>query len=751
MRICGFRHNVSTEHILKGSWTPFRPEYYPFADVDELCNPCYRWRFLELIRGNFPHWGFVLRNLYNNNEEFPGYYYVASRFKDFAVTIMRQISRSSHPDSIIRSIRNPAVLLDSMIGDAEADEFDIFTINLIGLWLERLNSDGIMEHYLSSENTLFNIQVLNENFDVYRHDRTRITLTQMRQSGIGRDQQSPQETFSWRGTMVLYGTIPIIHLENEEIRVPVPIADNFFDPPLDLTDDLNTPEGLRLFFIIKEFHKMWILRESLAQLVENQSLPIELFDAFRNRIFSSVVDLNSYNFRDFNIILDTIDHSIIMDPQTTFRNETGQAAIIFDLLYQSYPGIVNSFQGFDPCPFRIGQDPNVRYNCPMQGNVGCGMSDRRIENLQFPRDRVETNVYKFLRLLRDETVFSHEVLYKLVRLYPERLFDLNQHSTFWIGNIYQDDNQRWIFRSTMPPQWTLPEISDKKYEICLISPLCYEKGYTITFDDRINDNEFVITPHVLKNPWVQDNPFNLAQLNAETFIHCLIGQFSVEENIYNIKRQKRQLVQSLCPICFYPRMNGKKKECHIGIESSVRNISFITGHFYDTDYKGNPLNWFGKLLKNISTQPFKYSHELFKLILEEKILQSEWNLNKIMYATMVPTTNQQMENLFSEISNNIGIRWFTPDKIFLRKELRSHYKSRKQYVANKYFLKKIVSDNLLKLEKDETILIFDDIFHQGFTFGRIIELLHKFYFDKFKLVTIARTVPKSFLKTFYLP
>ena len=48
-------------------------------------------------------------------------------------------------------------------------------------------------------------------------------------------------------------------------------------------------------------------------------------------------------------------------------------------------------------------------------------------------------------------------------------------------------------------------------------------------------------------------------------------------------------------------------------------------------------------------------------------------------------------------------------------------------------------------------LIFDDILHQGFTFGRITELLDNLSFKEFRLVTVARTVPKSFLKTFYFP
>lgn len=208
--------------------------------------------------------------------------------------------------------------------------------------------------------------------------------------------------------------------------------------------------------------------------------------------------------------------------------------------------------------------------------------------------------------------------------------------------------------------------------------------------------------------------------------------------------------KSLCPICFYPESKNKKKECHIGIQDLEGKFSFITGHFYETDYKGIPLNWFGKLLKDISTQPFKHSHELISLILQKTIINSIWNINEIQYATMVPTTNQQMEILFSEISKNLKLQWIPFNKIFMRKELVDHYKDRKDYVNNKYFLEKNADVYLDNLERINSILIFDDIFHQGYTFRCIIELLQN-WFDEFRLVTIARTVPKTFLKAFYFP
>jgi len=209
--------------------------------------------------------------------------------------------------------------------------------------------------------------------------------------------------------------------------------------------------------------------------------------------------------------------------------------------------------------------------------------------------------------------------------------------------------------------------------------------------------------------------------------------------------------KSICPVCFYPNVSDKPKECHSGIESLESKISFITGHFYETDYEGNPLNWFGDILRKISLQPFKHSHEILKLILEEKISNSDWQIEDIIYATMVPTTNLQMINLFSEISQNINLTWIPYNKLFEKKTSTTFYKDRKEYVNNKYFLLEESVDLLEQIEKDSSLLIFDDVFHQGYTLGRIIELLSKSNFIKFKLVTIARTVPKSFLNIFQFP
>lgn len=543
MTYCEF-NRTSTENIITGSWSPFAPDYHPFADVDEFCSPCYRWRFLQLIRGSFPRWEAMLRNPRDVTADFPQYYKVSSCYKDFATIIMRALSRSLHPDNIIRSLGQSGNIIDEIRGNTDIQPFHIFAMDLVVTWLQRLENEHVLDSYISNENTLYNLMIINENFDLFRNDNSIIQLETRRQAGVGVVNQRTPQTFYWRGPISIYGAIPIINLETQQIRVPVPVADNFFDPPVDLSDQMS-PEGIKLFFITKEFHKMWILRESLSQLLDHQILRMTLQDGLGNNIFNSFLNIDGYNFRDFEIIVDTIDHSISMDPNLSFRDETGHAAIIFDLLYRPYPNLVNSFQDIDPCPIQLGQDPARSYRCPLGGTQGCHMGDRRITRLQFPRDRIERNVYRFLRLLRDEAVFEHEVLYKITRLHPERLDELNQFSYFWIGELYQDNMQRWIFRLNIPQYWIPPQITRKRYDVSLISPVCFELGYKISFISRLNQNEFEVLPivsstHSKMNPWMQVSPFNTSNP-----IQCIIGELSSDDNLMNINRQKRQLVRAI--------------------------------------------------------------------------------------------------------------------------------------------------------------------------------------------------------------
>ena len=539
IRITILKFNVpSTGNLLKGSWTPFKPEFHPFMEVDEFTNPCYRWRFLSLIRGSFPRWGRLLKNPNNPSEDFSRYLSVSDRFRRYCITLIKKISRSNHPSSIINSIGNSGLLLDSIRGTSEVDELDTYTMNLVSQLLIRLFNQGILQNYIEKDDIFFNLRILNEKFNIYQNNSQLISLSPITRTVLGASTPISRSTFTWKGPIAIDGIIPMIDLERKEIKSFIPIAENFFNPQLNLSNS-NAPEGMHLLFIEREFHKLWILRKSLSQLIDDQILQSNLQDSLGNDIFSINNNILKSDIKNFDITIETIDHTFSMNSNKDFTKETGQAAIVSNLLYKNYPGIANSFQD---CPIRIGQSSPLIYQCPIGSNMGCGMSDKRIRTQNFPRDRCEINIYKFLRYLRDELVFNHELLYKITRLYPSRLFDLNQYCKFWIGEIFHDSAQRLLFQQTTPAHWSLPEISEKKYEISLLSPLVYEKGYQVKIKAQLG-NCFELSPIYNFDSWNEDKPFNIA--NQSNPIPCFLGKFSLNDIIINIQRQKRKLVNPI--------------------------------------------------------------------------------------------------------------------------------------------------------------------------------------------------------------
>lgn len=225
----------------------------------------------------------------------------------------------------------------------------------------------------------------------------------------------------------------------------------------------------------------------------------------------------------------------------------------------------------------------------------------------------------------------------------------------------------------------------------------------------------------------------------------------LKETDSNIEFSLMDRYSDKCPVCHYPLTSKRNQLCHKGLEKNIGRVSYITGHYYETDFAGSPNNWYGKLLKDISEQPFRHPHEPLVLVLQERINNSGWDLNSLNFATMVPTSNQQMEDLFFNVSKLLNIKWVGCDEIFLKRELIEHYNNRYDYVKNKYSLNKDASDLLLSFIELENILIFDDILNQGYTFGCLIDLLKTTSIKNYYLVTIARTLPKVFQKTFSFP
>jgi len=207
-----------------------------------------------------------------------------------------------------------------------------------------------------------------------------------------------------------------------------------------------------------------------------------------------------------------------------------------------------------------------------------------------------------------------------------------------------------------------------------------------------------------------------------------------------------------CPICFYPIKLNEKCSHHPGLINVVEQFEMTIGHFYKLDYNGKPLNWFTQELKKISTYPYRYSHELFRQILTYRITKSGWDLDDILFSTMVPTTNHQMRDLFRELAISLRIQWINPEVLFNSKRPTNFYKNRRDYVRDKYEISKYALDSLNKIEKrGKSVLLFDDVLYTGFTIGRIIELLCKLQSFQFKVVIIGRTIKRGLIETAYFP
>lgn len=46
--------------LIRGFWTPLKPPFSPFVDIEQITNMCYKWRFLEIIKGCYLRWDRLL-------------------------------------------------------------------------------------------------------------------------------------------------------------------------------------------------------------------------------------------------------------------------------------------------------------------------------------------------------------------------------------------------------------------------------------------------------------------------------------------------------------------------------------------------------------------------------------------------------------------------------------------------------------------------------------------------------------------
>jgi len=516
--------------LIRGFWTPLKPPFSPFVDIEQITNMCYKWRFLEIIKGSFALWEKLLifprspiQALFSNYNKYKlAFDYLLGR-------ILKILTRRIFLPTILTYIQNrqSANILQEIIRDAVPNEFQEFTINFLTEMLYRLNSENflpISDDPLNND-YLCSLFVMNEKIDLFTDNRNPI---QLRPALNIEGNNLP--TFQWIDKFAGFGTIPLIDFDQKHIRSFCFIASDFFEPRINWT---NPPQYIIDLFILPEFLKLWILRLSLSQLINSGKLenPLlassgeEIFPP--NPIFEEMRDIDNYK-----LVVDTIDYTFNENQflNRDFRTMTGQALIIQQMLYSNRPKLTTNY---NTCLF-----PDIlRGHCP--SFFSCNLSDNRTN--QIPRDRREINVYRFLRYLRDEDIFKHRTYYSISRFYPDNPIVLKDIIHYWIGNLYRDNQQRWIFEDHTPSPLSSTPYFDKTYQTIYLHPQCYEDGFDLKFQDILQNGIYSINRNSVN--WDNFLPFRNA--NESNKLLCLIGEFKLKDDDRNITRQKKQLTKCI--------------------------------------------------------------------------------------------------------------------------------------------------------------------------------------------------------------
>ncbi|MFW9970496.1 MAG: hypothetical protein ACFFDF_09870, partial [Candidatus Odinarchaeota archaeon] len=512
--------------IIRGFWTPLKLPFSPFIDIEQITNMCYKWRFLEIIKGCFPRWEHLLifprsptqASFSNYNSYKQAFNYLLSR-------ILKILTRRIFLPSILTYIQNrqSANILQEIIGDMVPNREQEFTITFLTEMLHRLDSENFLPISTNPLNNdyLCSLFVMNEKIDLFTDNRNPI---QLRPAFNIEGNNLP--TFQWVDKFAGFGTIPLLDFNRKHLRSFCFIAKDFFEPRINWT---NPPQYIINLFILPEFLKLWILRLSLSQLIISGRLDNPLLSSNGEEIFpSNPIFKEMRDIDNYKLIVDTIDYTFEEDHflNHDFRIMTGQALIIQQMLYSNSPKLTTNYS---TCLF-----PDIlREKCP--NLFTCNLSDNRTN--QIPRDRREINVYRFLRYLRDEDIFKHRTYYSISRFYPDNPIVLKDIIDYWIGYLYRDNQQIWIFEDNTPSPLRSTPRFDKTYQTIYLHPQCCEDGFDLKFQDIIQDGIYSINRNLVN--WDSYLPFRNA--NESNKLLCLIGEFKLIDEDRLIRRQKQQL------------------------------------------------------------------------------------------------------------------------------------------------------------------------------------------------------------------
>lgn len=185
-----------------------------------------------------------------------------------------------------------------------------------------------------------------------------------------------------------------------------------------------------------------------------------------------------------------------------------------------------------------------------------------------------------------------------------------------------------------------------------------------------------------------------------------------------------------CPICGKP---NKKENCQFHKYPTQFSFNLIFGGYYEIKDTGEPLNEFTKAYFDLLKHKFPIIKEEILRICEIRfnyefkyLLDIQQKSNFV--GTWIPTSNKISIEIAKSFFDKILVKYLEP-------ELFCEFNHLALTKSDKYILKK--NENLTDFKK--VWIIFDDVYHKGDTFARIMEIIQVFHPSRVIGIVILRT------------
>ncbi len=196
--------------------------------------------------------------------------------------------------------------------------------------------------------------------------------------------------------------------------------------------------------------------------------------------------------------------------------------------------------------------------------------------------------------------------------------------------------------------------------------------------------------------------------------------------------------QNSCKTCGYPLKKDEECKHHQGLENLKIEYSIQFVGYYQTDFKGYPLNKFTKrILKIRAAEGEKYYQEL--LFILNSLFRNIKNKIEINWGSWVPTSNTLLMRIAQDFMQYNHIRIINPLEIIEIDNQINRIDDKKEYVLKKYKIKEACNPKTIKIINNNIGVILDDLLHTGYTIGRIFELFQEYHPKKLLGLLFART------------